>query len=60
MIIPYEMDIFPAFIPRKKGEFSVNGIIKIPEEKWPDAKIVERLKSLPMNVSVNVDPESLL
>ncbi len=60
MIVPYEMNIFPAFIPRTKGEFSVNGIVKIPERKWPDKNIIEKLKSLPMNVSVNVDPDSLL
>jgi len=60
MIVPYEMDVFPAFIPRKKAVYSINGIIKIPEGKWPDKNIAERLKSLPMHFSVNVDPDSLL
>ncbi len=59
-IEPYEMDVFPAFIPQKKGKCGINGIIKIPGGKWPDKNISEKLKYLPMNFSVNVDPDSLL
>ncbi len=59
-IEPYEIDIFPAFVPQMKGKFIVNGIIKISDGKWPDKVLAERLKSLPMNFSVNVDPESLI
>ncbi len=60
IVEPYEIDIFPAFIPQAKGKFSVNGVIKIPEGKWPDNMLSEKLKNLPINYSVNVDPESLI
>jgi primosomal protein N' len=57
---PYEIDIFPAFIPQSKGKYGVNGIIKIPEKEWPHRKLSEIFKSLPPNFSVNIDPDSLI
>ncbi len=60
MIEPYEIDVFPAFIPQAKGKYGVNGIIKIPQGKWPDKELYEKLKNLPMDVLVNVDPDSLI
>jgi primosomal protein N' (replication factor Y) len=57
---PYNMDIFPAFIPQSKGKYGVNGIIKIPSRKWPDKDLFEKLKILHINVLVNVDPDSLI
>ena len=60
MIEPFEIDIFPAFIPQSKGKFGVNGIIKIVSSKWPEKDLYEKLKNLPMDVLVNVDPDSLI
>ncbi len=60
MIDPYEMDVFPAFLPQGQGKFALNGIIRIPEKKWPDNTLLHILKSLPMNFSVNIDPDSLI
>ena len=57
---PYEINIFPAFIPGAKGKYAVNGIVKIPKKDWPNEKILNVLKSLPPNFSVNIDPENLL
>ncbi len=59
-IAPYEMDIFPAFIPQTKGKFSINGVIKIPENSWPDNILSQKLKNLPANFTINVDPDSLI
>jgi len=59
-IDPYEIDVFPAFIPQSKGKYGVNGIIKIPEKEWPNKKLSEIFKSLPPNFSVNIDPDSLI
>ncbi|MFA6227151.1 MAG: primosomal protein N' [Candidatus Paceibacterota bacterium] len=59
-IDPYEIDVFPAFIPQAKNRYSVNGIIKIPQGEWPNSKLIEKLKALPPNFSVNVDPDSLI
>lgn len=59
-IEPYEIDVFPAFIPQAKNKYSVNGIIKIPEREWPNKKLSDKLRSLPPNFLVNVDPDSLI
>ncbi len=60
LIKPYEMDVFPAFIPSGAGKFTMNGIIKITDSKWPDKELISKLKSLPLNVIINVDPDSLI
>jgi primosomal protein N' (replication factor Y) len=59
-IEPDEVDIFPAFVPQTKGKFAINGLIKIPDGEWPKPELISKLKNLPMNFSVNVDPESLI
>lgn len=60
MIEPHTIDIFPAFIPQSKGKYGVNGIIKISEGKWPEKDLHDKLKALPLEVLVNVDPDSLI
>ena len=60
LIDPYEIDVFPAFIPQSKGQYGVNGIIKIPYGKWPDNDLYNKLKNLPPNILINVDPDSLI
>lgn len=57
---PYEVDIFPAFIPINKGKFSMHGLIKVKREEWVDDILLNKLNSLPPQYTVNVDPESLL
>ena len=59
-IEPYEIDVFPAFIPQSKGKYGVNGIIKIPLGKWPDKELYDKLKILPPDILINVDPDSLI
>ncbi|MDP3962404.1 MAG: hypothetical protein Q8Q03_00850, partial [bacterium] len=57
---PYEAEIFPAFTHTIKGNFVLHGLIRLPKDKWVDASLVEKLRSLPPNVTVRVDPETLL
>lgn len=57
---PYEVDVFPAFIPVQKGKFSMHGLIKIKREEWIDQTLLNKLNSLPPQYTVNIDPESLL
>jgi primosomal protein N' (replication factor Y) len=59
-IDPYEIDIFPAFIPQSKGKYAVNGVVKIKKDDWPNENLLSVFKALPLNYTVNVDPESLL
>jgi len=57
---PFEVDIFPAFIPLIKGKFSMHGLIKIKRGEWVNEVLSKKLKSLPPNYIINIDPESLL
>jgi len=60
LLEPREMDIFPAFTANAKGGSVIHGLMKIDPAQWPDAEVVNKLRSLPPNVKVKVDPESLL
>jgi primosomal protein N' len=57
---PYEVDIFPAFIPIQKGKFSMHGLIKVKRGEWIDQVLLNKLSSLSPSYTINVDPESLL
>ena len=46
LLEPYEIDIFPAFIPQSKGKFGVNGIIKIASNKWPEKDLYEKFTNI--------------
>jgi primosomal protein N' len=59
-IEPHEIDIFPAFTGAARGNSIIHGLIKIAPESWPHIDLIEKLRALPPNVSVKVDPESLL
>ena len=57
---PYELDVFPAFIPMSKGKFSMHGLIKVKHGEWVDHALLNKLTSLSPQFTINVDPESLL
>ncbi len=59
-LIPYEMDVFPAFVPISKGKFSMHGLIKIKRNEWIDKILLAKLNSLSPAFTINIDPESLL
>lgn len=56
----WTVDVFPAFIATVKGEYLMHALIKLPRGEWPNAELLERLRSLPPSYAVNVDPESIL
>ena len=51
---------FPAFIARIKGKYRMNALMKIPKNKWPDRDVISLLRSLPQDIEVRVDPESVI
>ncbi len=57
---PHELDIFPAFTSTVRGKSVIHGLIKIASHAWPDAELTNKLRSLPPNVMVKINPESLL
>jgi len=42
------------------GKYRMHGYIRIPETEWPRSAVVQKLRSLPLSVSVSVDPTSIL
>ncbi len=57
---PYNMDVFPAFIPISKGKFNMHALIKINRKEWVDEVLLAKLRSLSPEYTINIDPESLL
>ena len=57
---PRELDIFPAFTSTVRNNSVIHGLIKVEPGQWPDVELVAKLRSLPPNVSVKINPESLL
>lgn len=57
---PREIDIFPAFTATVRGNSIIHGLIKLPQGGWPNSDLLAKLRQLPPDVKVKVDPESLL
>ncbi len=56
----YDFRVFSAFTQIDSRKYTSHAIITIKPEQWPDSDILERLRSLPPQITVQVDPESLL
>jgi len=54
------VEIFPAFISTIKKKFMLHALIILPRGTWIDKELLDILRTLPLNYSVNVDPESIL
>lgn len=65
----YEPQIFSGFVAKLKDKFITNCLIKINPENWSipelshnskiDENLAQKLTSLPMQFSVNIDPEDI-
>jgi primosomal protein N' len=60
LLEPYEVDVFPAFTYSVKGNHILHGLIKLKRDQWVDEALMTRLRGLPPQVSIKVEPESLL
>lgn len=56
----YQLVSYPAFTSKVKGKHLINVLLKIDPKKWPDGELVEKLRELPPNFLVKVDPENIL
>jgi primosomal protein N' len=57
---PHEIEVFPAFTATERGTSLIHGLMKIQEKDWPDMDLIAKLRILPPEVSVKINPESLL
>ncbi|MCH8050253.1 hypothetical protein IIB51_02530 [Patescibacteria group bacterium] len=55
----YDFRIYPAF-GRTKRDYVLNALIRVSKKSWPNTKLIELLRSLPPNVMIDVEPESVL
>lgn len=56
----YDVNVYPAFAPWRKGVYTMHMLIKLGRNRWIEKNIQEKLKQLPPAFSVAVDPESIL
>lgn len=57
---PYQLDIYDAFNPGSLKKYTVHGLINLAKKDWVDDSLLKKLRSLPQNVSIKVDPVTLL
>lgn len=56
----HKLRIYLPAIAVKRGSYSLQGILRVPADKWPNAELIAELKALPPQYAVSVDPSSLL
>jgi len=59
-LAPHEIDVFPAYTATSRGKSQIHGLMKIERRHWPEPELVGKLRSMPPEVSVKINPESLL
>ncbi len=59
-LAPYELSIFDAFNPGSNKKYFLHGLISLTKGGWVDKVLLEKLRALPPNVIIKVDPLSLL
>jgi len=57
---PHKIDIFPAFIAQKNKKTSIHALIRLERSNWPNPELIDLFRSLARNVSIDVEPESIL
>lgn len=57
---PYELMCFPSFHESSRRAFVMNGIIRLGVRDWIDQELLEKLRSLPPDIRIIVDAQSLV
>lgn len=57
---PYDLNVFDAWNPGSKTKFTMHGLISLPRGKWVDTDLLAKLRALPPNCSIKIDPATLL
>lgn len=58
--LPLKLQIFDSFNPGVKNKHSVHGLLYLAKDKWPDSELLTKIRNLPVQFSVRIDPASLL
>ena len=57
---PYDVSVFDAFNPGNKLKYTVHGLISLPKGKWIDKTLLSKLRILPPQFMIKIDPITLL
>ncbi len=57
---PYDLVTFSRLIKAPHDKYQLHGFIRVARESWPDDALCERLRSLPPQYTITVDPDSIL
>ncbi len=57
---PYDLTVFDAWSPGSKTQYMVHGLISIPNGKWVDKNLLEKLRGLSPQYTIKIDPATLL
>lgn len=57
---PFEVSVFDAFNPGSKSKYTVHGLISLPRGKWIDKDLLNKLRGLPPQFIIRIDPITLL
>jgi primosomal protein N' (replication factor Y) len=59
-LLPYVLNVFDAWNPGSAKAYTVHGLISLPKEAWVDPELLGKLRSLPPQCAVKIDPNTLL
>lgn len=57
---PHNLHTYPAFVSQQKGEYVMNGLLRLKPDQWPDKELLKKLRMLPPSYRVEVDTKRLL
>jgi primosomal protein N' (replication factor Y) len=57
---PHNLHVYPAFVAYQKGNYVMNGLLRLKPEEWPNEELLKKLRMLPPSYRVEVDTKRLL
>ncbi|MES2213207.1 MAG: hypothetical protein V4473_00020 [Patescibacteria group bacterium] len=57
---PYTLSVFDAFTPGRQAKHTMHGLIVLQKSEWVDPILLTKLRSLPPNHMIKIDPDTLL
>ncbi|KKQ99845.1 MAG: Primosomal protein N' [Parcubacteria group bacterium GW2011_GWF2_40_69] len=57
---PFEVNTFDAFTPGSKLKYTTHGLISLPKGRWIDQELLTKLRNLPPQFMIRIDPITLL
>ncbi len=59
-LVPYDVSLFESFHKGTDHHYIVHGLIVLEQDQWVDPRLLSKLRSLPPDFQIKIDPDSLL